>query len=61
MAAGLPKQFKCVGNVKEITQQLFTIMFLPFIPRQPVRLTVQRVPTRHFVARSHKPQSFLYR
>ena len=61
MAAGLPKQFKCVDNVKEITQQLITILFLQFIPRQPVRLTVQRVSTRHFVARAQKPQSFLYR
>ena len=61
MAAGLPKQFKCVDKMKEITQHFITILFLQFIPRQPVRLTVQRVPTRHFVARSQKPQSFLYR
>lgn len=61
MAAGLPKQFKCVDKMKEITQQLITILFLQFIPQQPMRLTVQRVPTRHFIARSQKPQSFLYR
>lgn len=63
MAAGLPKQFKCVEIAQKTALQFVSALFPQIIRRQPVPvpLMAQRELVRRSVVRRQRSQSFFSR